>query len=128
MQVDAGSTLLSIGGYALSILMGVILFMLKRELVRHEEHQKSLEGLVHAHKSGTDDRYDRLAACIDERYDDLVKSVHVVREDLLRHSAEDSARFLTKDEFLSSSSYLTTKTEEVLRILQGIEASVDRRR
>jgi len=127
MQVDAGSTILSVGGYALSVLLGVILFMMKRELARHEEHQKSLEGLVQAYKSGMEDRYDRLGARVDERHDELVKAVHSVREDLLKHGAEDSTRFLTKDEFLSSSSYLTTKTEEVLRILQGIETSIDRR-
>lgn len=127
MQVDAGSTILSVGGYALSVLLGVILFMMKRELARHEEHQRNLEGLVHAHKSGMEDRYDRLGTRMDERHDELVKAVHSVREDLLKHSAEDSMKFLTKDEFLSSSSYLTTKTEEVLRVLQGIETSIDRR-
>jgi hypothetical protein len=125
---------LSVGGYILSLLLGIVIFLAKREVARLDgklsEIQKShLESVAdhRAHDERHAERHLEDAEKLEIKRDELSKSIQALRADLLGHCAEANNRFLTKDEFISSTTYLTKKTDEVSRLLQSIENAIVRR-
>lgn len=127
-------TLLSIGGYVISLLLGIVIFLMKRELGRHEESRKALETKFAALEDAQRGKWDKHSekhgeesGKLDAKREALNESIQKIRTELLEHCAESNERFLTKDEFVSSTTYLTKKTDEVSRLLQSIENILARR-
>lgn len=126
--------LLSIGGYVISLLLGIVIFLMKRELARHEDSRKSLETKISADETAQREHWEKHAerhaedardlADRREQFNEAIQGVHT---ELLRHCTESSERFLTKEEFVNSTTYLTKKTDEVSRLLQSVENILTRR-
>jgi len=126
---------LSIGGYLISLLLGVIVFLAKREISRLDakmlEIQKShLEFVAdrRAHDEKHAERHLEDAEKLETKRGEMSKDMQSIRAELLEHCAESNTRFLTKNEFVSSTTYLTKKTDDVSRLLQSIENALTRGR
>jgi uncharacterized coiled-coil DUF342 family protein len=107
---------------------------MKRELSRHEDSRVALETKFQALESAQRERWERHnekhseeSRRLDSKREHANEAIQKVRTELLEHCAESSERYLTKDEFVSSTTYLTKKTDEVSRLLQSIENVLMRR-
>lgn len=127
-------TLLSIGGYVISLLLGIVIFLMKRELARHEESRKTFDTKLQAIETAQRERWEKHGekhgedtSKLDDKREAINGAIQQIRTELLEHCAESSDRYLTKDEFVSSTTYLTKKTDEVSRLLQSIENILARR-
>lgn len=127
-------TLLTLGGYAISLLLGIIVFLIKRELGRHDEDRKALEAKFMVLEAAQHEKWDKHAekhsdeaAKLDTKREQTNEEIQAIHTELLKHCAESSDRYLTKSEFTSSTAYLTKKTDEVSRLLQSIENVLSRR-
>lgn len=152
MNPEHVSTLTQIGGYVLSLLLGAFVFLLKREVSRYDEAVKvikksgddakaeliakvdelnrKIEGYSNAAKEKWDahrDKHDETAASVQAKLDELIERIQRTNTDLLHHCAEASEKYLTKDDFVASTTYLTKKTDEVSRLLQSIENTLSRK-
>lgn len=137
--------LLSVGGYLISLLLGIVVFLMKREIARYDELQKqhvanfeesmrqlraSLKDIDFAYRERWEKHAEKHAeeqGRFDTRREVLNEAIQKLRTEQLEHCAESNDRFLTKDEFVSSTAYLTKKTDEVGRLLQSIENILARR-
>ena len=119
--------LISVGGYVISGLLGIVLFLVKRELAHHDVTLKDIQKQHNDDEVSQRNRCDKHIEKFDDKRESLNIDVQRLRAELLGHCAESNERFLTKDEFVSSTTYLTKKTDDVLRLLQSVESILSRR-
>lgn len=149
-MTDLAQYAVSAGGYILTALIGSFVFLLKREITRYDEQAKAYElkldtyrrdvdastasyrrdidALVSAYRRETDGLLTALENAQrakwerhTEKHDQLAESVQKIRTELLQHCADSNERFVMKEDFASSTAYLTKKSDEVIRLLQSLE-------
>lgn len=127
--------LFSVGGYVFSLLLGIIIFFIKREMGTLDKERVSQDVRIASLESAQREKWDKHAekhsdesARVDGKREQVSDAVQALRSQFLENCADTNDRFLTKDEFTSSTMYLTKKTDEVARLLQSIENILAQRR